>query len=87
MDSGVPGSGAILIGMLTGVVLRREIYAPASPLGAVAVVALTRLDERTVLTMLGCGVLIFVVRLTALYRRWSAPCPKLSGASGDALDR
>jgi uncharacterized membrane protein YeiH len=102
LDHGVPGSGAILIGMLTGiggglardllvgeipVVLRREIYALASLLGAIAVVGFTRLGERTVLTMVACGLLVFVVRLTALYRHWSAPRPKLSGASGQSQAR
>ncbi|HEX6683135.1 MAG TPA: TRIC cation channel family protein [Candidatus Limnocylindrales bacterium] len=102
LDSGVPGGGALLIGMITGiggglardllvgeipVVLRREIYALASLLGAIAVVGLDRTGVRTGLTMIGCGALVFVVRLTALYRRWSAPRPKLHGASEGLPDR
>ena len=98
LDFGVPGSGAMLIGMLTGIggglardllvgeipmVLRREIYAVASLLGAGAVVGLDNLGTRSAMPMISSGLLVFVVRLTALYRRWSAPRPKLSGASGE----
>jgi uncharacterized membrane protein YeiH len=102
LDSGVPAPGATLIGMITGIggglardllvgeiplVLRREIYALAALLGAAGVVLLDLTGERSAVTMIGCGVLVFVVRLTALYRRWSAPRPKLSEASPGAADR
>lgn len=94
LDLGVPAVGACLIGMFTGIgggvardllvgeiplVLRREIYAVAALLGTLMVVLLP--PSRLVPIL--AGVLIFVVRLTALYRRWSAPRPKLSGASGE----
>ncbi len=91
LEAGVPPMGACLIGMITGiggglvrdllvgeipVVLQRDIYALAALIGAVVVASLTRLEAVTLLNMIGAGVLIFVVRLTALYRRWSAPRAK-----------
>ncbi|WP_020523573.1 trimeric intracellular cation channel family protein [Catelliglobosispora koreensis] len=91
LEAGVPPMGACLIGMITGiggglvrdllvgeipVVLQRDIYALAALIGAVVVAILTRLEAVTLLNMIGAGVLIFVVRLTALYRRWSAPRAK-----------
>jgi uncharacterized membrane protein YeiH len=97
LEMGVPAMGACLIGMLTGigggvardlmigeipVVLRREIYALASLIGAIIVVTLTSLDRDTVLNMIAAGVAVLVVRLTALYRRWSAPTPKFGDAAG-----
>ncbi len=95
IEAGVPAMGACLIGMLTGigggvardlligeipVVLRKEIYALASLIGAIIVVMLMRLDRATVLNMVAAGGVIFVVRVTALYRRWSAPRPKIGDA-------
>lgn len=91
LDANVPPVGACLIGMITGiggglvrdllvgeipVVLQRDIYALASLIGAAVVATLTLLEAATVLNMIGAGLLIFVVRLTALYRRWSAPRAK-----------
>ncbi|MFC0531121.1 trimeric intracellular cation channel family protein [Phytohabitans kaempferiae] len=88
LDAGVPPVGACLIGMLVGiggglgrdlltgeipVVLRREIYAVAALMGAVAVVALERLGLHHDLVLLAPAVLIFGIRLLALRRRWSAP--------------
>jgi uncharacterized membrane protein YeiH len=102
LDSGVPALGACLIGMLTGIgggvardiltgeiplVLRREIYALAALLGSIGVVLLQWAHERTGLTMLLCGLLVFVVRLTAIYRHWSAPRPKPRGAPVQPGDR
>jgi len=91
---GVPAVGACLIGMLTGiggglardlllseipVVLRREIYALASLVGAAAVAILVRLDVANIANLILAGVLIFAIRLVALQRRWSAPTPRDGG--------
>jgi uncharacterized membrane protein YeiH len=96
LDAGVPTVGACLLGMLTGIggglardlllgeiptVLRKEIYAVASLLGAVVVAVLVRLDRDTGLTLFCAALMIFVVRLIALYRRWSAPRPRLTGGA------
>ena len=95
-DAGVPAVGACLLGMLTGiggglvrdlllneipVVLRREIYAVASLLGAIVVAVLVRVGWGSVLTFTGAALLVFVVRITALYRHWSAPRPRLGGGA------
>lgn len=86
----LPGYAACLIGMTTGIgggairdvllreiplVLRREIYAVAALAGAVLVVAghWLRLPAGPV-TVVG-AVLIVVVRVVALWRRWNAPVP------------
>ncbi|MBV1851500.1 trimeric intracellular cation channel family protein [Catellatospora tritici] len=97
LDAGVPAFGACLLGMLTGiggglvrdlllgeipVVLRREIYAVASLLGAIMVAVLAGSGLGNALTYTAAVLLVFVVRITALYRRWSAPRPRVStGAS------
>ncbi len=88
VEAGVPPVGACVIGMLTGigggvgrdlltgaipVVLRSEIYAVASLLGAILVVVLDRLDAAGPLPLLAAAALIFAFRLVALRRRWSAP--------------
>ncbi|HCT78414.1 MAG TPA: hypothetical protein DGT23_17920 [Micromonosporaceae bacterium] len=101
LEAGVPAMGSCLIGMLTGiggglardlllgeipVVLQREIYASAALIGAAAVAVLTRLEQATVLNMVVCGLLILVVRLISLYRRWSAPRPKLGDATADGSE-
>lgn len=84
----VPAVGACFIGMLCGiggglgrdllvneipVVLRREIYALASLAGAVVVVILVKIGQDRTLPMVGAAVLIFVFRMLALQRKWSAP--------------
>jgi uncharacterized membrane protein YeiH len=84
----VPAVGACLIGMLCGiggglgrdllvneipVVLRREIYALASLAGAVLVVIFAKTGHDQALPMIGAALLIFVVRMLALKRQWSAP--------------
>lgn len=88
--AGVPAFGACLLGMLTGiggglgrdlltgeipVVLRREIYAVAALFGAAVVVILRWLGLTGPAPLAGAAVLIFLVRLVALRRRWSAPTP------------
>jgi len=88
IDAGVPSIGACLIGMLAGiggglirdlltveipVVLRREIYAVAALLGAAVVATLTALHANRIQTVVLASVLVFVLRLVALRRNWSAP--------------
>jgi uncharacterized membrane protein YeiH len=88
LDTGVPPMGSCLIGMITGiggglgrdlltgeipVVLRREIYAVASLLGAVAITAAAALSLSRPAAALAAATLVFVVRVLALYRKWSAP--------------
>jgi len=62
--------------LLTGeipVVLRREIYAVAALAGAVTVVAVDYAGITGPVPLVGAAVLVFVVRLIALRRSWSAP--------------
>jgi uncharacterized membrane protein YeiH len=90
LDFRVPALGACVIGMITGIgggllrdlltgeipiVLRREIYAIASLLGAGVIVALVRLHEDPPVLVALTAVLIFAVRMLALRRRWQAPTP------------
>ncbi|MGN9913795.1 trimeric intracellular cation channel family protein [Phytohabitans sp. LJ34] len=90
LDAGVPAAGACLIGMLVGiggglgrdlltgeipVVLRREIYAVAALAGAVAVVALERVETHHNVVLLAPATLVFGLRLISLLRKWSAPLP------------
>jgi uncharacterized membrane protein YeiH len=88
LDAGVPAVGACLIGMLTAiggglardlltgeipVVLQRDIYAVVALGGAVAVTILFRFGLDGPLALGSAAALMIGVRLTALYRRWSAP--------------
>jgi uncharacterized membrane protein YeiH len=88
LDAGVPAVGACLIGMLTAiggglardlltgeipVVLQRDIYAVVALGGAVAVTILFRFGLDGPLALGAAAALMIGVRLTALYRRWSAP--------------
>jgi uncharacterized membrane protein YeiH len=87
----VPAVGACFIGMLCGiggglgrdllvaeipVVLRREIYALASLAGAAVVALLVRAGQDRALPMVGAALLVFVLRMLALKRKWSAPTAK-----------
>lgn len=87
----VPPVGSCIVGMITGIggglgrdlltgeipnVLRREIYAVASLLGAVAVVLLDRAGLARPPLLLLAALLVFGLRLVALRRRWSAPTPR-----------
>jgi uncharacterized membrane protein YeiH len=87
----VPAVGACFIGMLCGiggglgrdllvaeipVVLRREIYALASLAGAAVVALLVRAGQDQALPMVGAALLVFVLRMLALKRKWSAPTAK-----------
>lgn len=97
LKSGVPGVGACILGMLTGiggglardlltgeipVVLRQEVYALAALLGAIVVVFGFRAGLPGTPLMLSAAVLIFVVRIVALRQRWSVPTPKPSPPIG-----
>lgn len=88
LDADVPAVGACVIGMLTAiggglgrdlllgeipVVLRREIYAVASLIGAVVVVVVDRADLAGALPMVGAAGLVFAIRVIALRRHWAAP--------------
>ncbi|HEY2669913.1 MAG TPA: trimeric intracellular cation channel family protein [Rugosimonospora sp.] len=90
LEAHVPAVGACAIGMisaiggglgrdlLTGeipVVLRREIYAVASLLGAGVVTILVRAHLNRPVLITGTALLIFAVRLLALRRNWGAPTP------------
>jgi uncharacterized membrane protein YeiH len=83
-----PAITAALVGVITGVgggvlrdvllneiptVLRRDIYAIAAAGGAVVVVAGDRLGWPQVPVALGAALLVAVVRVLALWRRWNAP--------------
>ncbi|MEV0394061.1 trimeric intracellular cation channel family protein [Polymorphospora rubra] len=88
LDAQVPPVGACVIGMLTAiggglgrdlltgeipVVLRREIYAVAALVGAVAVVAVDAAGLTGPVPLVAAATFIFAVRLVALRRKWSAP--------------
>ena len=92
LDAGVPAVGACVIGMLTAiggglgrdlltaeipVVLRREIYAVAALVGAVLVALLEAVGHANALWLTAAAVLVFLIRLVSLRRRWSAPLPTL----------
>jgi uncharacterized membrane protein YeiH len=91
LDFGVPFVGACILGMVTGigggllrdlltgeipVVLRREIYALAALVGAVAVALGRRLGAPSLAMLLGAAALTCAIRITALLRDWSAPIAK-----------
>lgn len=95
LDSGLDGAGACALGVLTGIgggilrdvllreiplVLRREIYALASLVGAVLVVVGWHVGA-TVAWEVGAAVAVFVVRVLAARRRWSAPTPRIEPES------
>ncbi|MGN9776643.1 trimeric intracellular cation channel family protein [Micromonospora sp. H33] len=101
LDAQVPAVGACVVGMLTAiggglgrdlltaeipVVLRREIYAVAALVGAVLVALLNALGHANVLWLTVAAVLVFLIRLISLRRRWSAPVatfrPPRAGTSG-----
>lgn len=88
LAAGAPAVTAGLIGVITGVgggvlrdvllnevptVLRREIYAIAAACGAAVVVAGDRLGLPATPVALGAALLVAVLRVLALWRRWNAP--------------
>jgi uncharacterized membrane protein YeiH len=58
------------------VVLRREIYAVAALVGAVAVCLGRAVHQLHAPWLIGTAVLVFGIRLMALMRHWSAPRPR-----------
>ncbi|MGH3648993.1 MAG: trimeric intracellular cation channel family protein [Micromonosporaceae bacterium] len=91
LDAGVPAFGACIVGMITGiggglgrdlltgeipVVLRREIYAVAALLGAVAVTVTAAASLPWPASAITAAALVCGVRVLALYRKWSAPVPR-----------
>jgi uncharacterized membrane protein YeiH len=92
VDAGVPWLGSCVVGMITGVgggvlrdvitneipvVLQREIYAVASMVGAVVVVAASRFGIEPLWPSVVGAVLVFGLRMISVYRNWSAPTPKI----------
>jgi uncharacterized membrane protein YeiH len=90
LDARVPALGACVVGMITAIggglgrdlltgeipiVLRREIYAVASLLGAGTVTLLVHLHVQRPPLIAGTAVLVFAVRIVALRRKWQAPTP------------
>ena len=88
LQVGVPVVGACILGMITGigggvlrdvltgeipVVLRREIYAVAALIGAVAVAVGIRLHVPSLAVLLGSAALTGSIRVLAIMRDWSAP--------------
>jgi uncharacterized membrane protein YeiH len=58
------------------VVLRKEIYAVASVVGAIVVVVGSKLDVERTLRSLTAIAIVFAVRVVAVQRAWDAPRPK-----------
>ncbi|MEU4639855.1 trimeric intracellular cation channel family protein [Micromonospora sp. NPDC023814] len=92
LDAQVPAVGACVIGMLTAiggglgrdlltaeipVVLRREIYAVAALAGSIAVALLDALGHANAAWLTAAAAFVFLFRLVALRRRWSAPIAPL----------
>ncbi|MGN6608467.1 MAG: trimeric intracellular cation channel family protein [Jatrophihabitans sp.] len=92
LNHGLGPAGAVALGILTGIgggvlrdvllgqiplVLRREIYALASAVGAVLVVAAHEAGALTLAWEIPAAVAVFVVRVLAARRRWSMPTPRM----------
>lgn len=92
LDAQVPAVGACVIGMLTAiggglgrdlltaeipVVLRREIYAVAALVGSILVALLDTLGHANAGWLTAAAAVVFLLRLVALRRRWSAPVATL----------
>jgi uncharacterized membrane protein YeiH len=91
LRAGVPVVGSCVLGMITGIgggvlrdlltgeiplVLRREIYALAALVGAIAVAVGSRLTVPSLALLLGSAALTFAIRVVAMQRDWSAPHPR-----------
>jgi uncharacterized membrane protein YeiH len=91
LDHGLAPAGAVALGVLTGIgggmlrdlllreiplVLRREIYALASAAGAALVVLGDRVGW-TAGWQVGGAALVFLIRMVAARRHWSAPTPRV----------
>lgn len=92
LDAHVPAVGACMIGVLTAiggglgrdlltgeipVVLRREIYALAALAGSILVALLSAYGQAHTAGLIVAIAFVFVLRLVALRRRWSAPVATL----------
>ncbi|SBT38375.1 trimeric intracellular cation channel family protein [Micromonospora narathiwatensis] len=92
LDAHVPAVGACMIGVLTAiggglgrdlltgeipVVLRREIYALAALAGSILVALLSAYGQAHAAGLIVAIAFVFVLRLVALRRRWSAPVATL----------
>ncbi|MFR9775009.1 trimeric intracellular cation channel family protein [Micromonospora sp. MS34] len=92
LDAHVPAVGACMIGTLTAiggglgrdlltgeipVVLRREIYAVAALAGSIVVALLVAYGQVKAVPLIAAAIFVFVLRLVALRRRWSAPVATL----------
>jgi uncharacterized membrane protein YeiH len=92
LGTGAPAVTAALVGVITGVgggvlrdvllneiptVLRRDVYAIAGAAGAAVVVAGDALRLDQVPVALGAALLVAVIRILALWRRWNVPLPRL----------
>lgn len=93
LEHGLGPAGACALGVLTGIgggvlrdvllreiplVLRREIYALASAVGAVLIVVVHRAGWLDLGWQIGAAVAVFAVRVLAARRRWSAPTPRVA---------
>jgi uncharacterized membrane protein YeiH len=91
LDAGVGAVGAIALGCMTGVgggiardllagdvplILRREIYASASILGATALWAARWFGLPVTASVIICGVVVFVVRMVSVHYGLGLPHPK-----------
>lgn len=93
LQHGLGPTGACALGVLTGIgggvlrdvllreiplVLRREIYALASAVGAVLVVIGHKIHALNLAWQIGAAAAVFAVRVLAARRRWSAPTPRFT---------
>lgn len=91
VKQGVPPVGAMIVGMVTGiggglgrdvllgeipVVLRREIYAVAALVGATGYTVAIHLGFAGPVPAVTAAVVVFAIRMVALWRKWSAPRPR-----------
>lgn len=92
IDFGLGPVGSCVIGMITAIgggllrdvlvreiptILHREIYATAALLGAVLVVTGDRIEFNNVATAVIAITAAFTVRVLSVWRKWSAPTPRL----------
>lgn len=88
---GVPPVGSWIVGMVTGigggvgrdillgeipVVLRREIYAVAALVGAIGYTVAVQVGLPGPVSAVSAAMVVFAIRMVALWRKWSAPRPR-----------
>lgn len=96
LDAGLGFVASALLGMLTGIgggvlrdvlagevpfVLRREIYALASLLGAVIIIAVSHAHMRGTTAVMVAAIAIFAFRKVSVWRGWNIPT-----ASGESVE-